>query len=114
MGKHIFYLNHSNRGRFESSRNTPDRFSMGEYTPGRRSRKRNKKDRREAPVSGDKILSARINQLLERFKSDPDKISEIGAKVEMFELNRTIARDMGDAEAEKRLTESLISYLNSI
>ena len=112
--KHNLYSNHSNNGRLASSRNVPTRFSMGEYTPGRRSRKRNKKDRREAPVSGDKILGARINRLLERFKSDPDKISEISAKVEMFELNRTIARDMGDAEAEKRLTESLISYLNSI
>lgn len=109
--KHNLYSNHSNRGRLESSRNTPNRFSMGEFIPGRRSRKRNKKDRREAPVSGDKILSARINQLLERFKSDPDKISEIGVKVEMFELNRTIAREMSDTEAEKNVSPNRLSVI---
>lgn len=112
--KHNLFINHANRGAFVNSKGSHDRVRFSGGFSGRHNREKKKKDRREEKTSGDQFLVILINQLLERYKKNPDVISKIGDKAEMFALNRTIAREMGDDSAEKQLTEKFIAFLKSI
>ena len=113
--KHSLYNNHADRGSCRGARFTPGQ--TGPVNPsmfGSKPRKKDKKNKSKAGRSGDQLLVFLIGQAVERNQKDSAKISEISNRVQMYALNRTIARDLDDKESEKQLTTDFIDFLNSI
>lgn len=88
--------------------------TKGSYFPYRPKGPRAKNKKSGEPVSGDPFLATRIKFLLDKYKTDPKTISKILTETQMYEVNRTIARDLKNADSEKQLTEEFIEFLNSI
>lgn len=113
--RHFLYNNHANRGTYQGARYTPDQTGSAIRSMfGSKPRKKGKKNKSKAGRSGDQLLVFLIGQAVERNQKDSAKISEISNRVQMYALNRTIARDLDDKESEKQLTTDFIDFLNSI
>ena len=113
--KHFLYNNHADRGTYQGARYTPDQIGSAIASMfGSKPRKKGKKNKSKAGSSGDQLLVFLIGQAMDRNKNDSAKIAEIGNRVQMYALNRTIARDLDDKESEKQLTTDFIDFLNSI
>ena len=59
----------------------------------------------------DKILIIRIKALFDKYKNDPETLQEIGSKLSMFEINRTIARELNDKSSETDIAREFSIYL---
>lgn len=113
--KHFLYNNHANRGTYQGARYAPDQTGSAIRSMfGSKPRKKGKKNKSKVGKSGDQLLVFLIGQAVERNQKDSAKISEISNRVQMYALNRTIARDLDDKESEKQLTTDFIDFLNSI
>ena len=113
--KHFLYNNHANRGAYQGARYNPGQTGSAFASMfGSKPRKKGKKNKSKAGRSGDQLLVFLIGQAVERNQKDSAKISEISNRVQMYALNRTIARDLDDKESEKQLTTDFIDFLNSI
>ena len=62
----------------------------------------------------DMILETRIKTLLDKYKDDPEIISEVNACLSMYECNRTIALNLGDKKSVAKLTKEFTNQLNEI
>ena len=109
--KHALYNNHKKNKTLGSG---PIEGAKGSYFPNLPKGPRAKNKKSGEPVSGDPFLATRIKFLLDKYKADPETTNKILTETQMYEVNRTIARDLKSAESEKQLTEEFIEFLNSI
>lgn len=109
--KHALYNNHKENKNLGSG---PSDGTKGSYFPICRKEPRAKNKKSGEPVSGDPFLATRIKFLLDKYKADPETTNKILTETQMYEVNRTIARDLKNADSEKQLTEEFIEFLNSI
>ena len=109
--RHFLYNNHKKNKKLGSG---PVDCIKGKYFPNLPKSPRAKNRKPGEPVSGDPFLATRIKFLLDKYKADPETTNKILTETQMYEVNRTIARDLKSAESEKQLTEEFIEFLNSI
>ena len=109
--RHSLFINHMTSNKHGSG---PIGGTKGSYFPNQPKGPRAKNKKPEEPVSGDPFLATRIKFLLDKYKADPETTNKILTETQMYEVNRTIARDLKSAESEKQLTEEFIEFLNSI
>lgn len=109
--RHALYNNHKENKPLGSG---AIEGTKGSYFPNLLKRPRAKDKTPEEPVSGDPFLATRIKFLLDKYKADPATTNKILTETQMYEVNRTIARDLKNVESEKQLTEEFIEFLNSI
>lgn len=62
----------------------------------------------------DKVLETRLSLLFKKYKDDPDTIDEIRSTVSMFEINRSIARNLKSKTSEADLTKKFKDYLTTL
>ena len=72
------------------------------------------KDQNHTKSKTDLILESKIKYLLEKYKDNFSVKEDILSKLSMYELNRTIATDMGDMKTFKCLTKEFNDYLNEL
>ena len=72
------------------------------------------KDQNQTKSKTDIILESKIKCLLEKYKDDSSTKEDILSKLSMYELNRTIAKDMGNVKTFKLLTKEFDDYLNGL
>ena len=109
--RHALYNNHKENKTLGSG---PIEGAKGSYFPNLLKGPRAKDKKPEEPVSGDPFLATRIKFLLDKYKADPETTNKILTETQMYEVNRTIAQDLKNADSEKQLTEEFIEFLNSI
>ena len=72
------------------------------------------KDKKQTKSKTDLILESKIKYLLEKYKDNSSIKEDILSKLSMYELNRTIAKDMEDVKTFKFLTKEFDDYLTRL
>ena len=59
-------------------------------------------------------LEDSVNEILTLYEDSPNVRAEIIGNLEIYILNRTIARDLKSSKSEKKLTEEFTNYLKQL
>ena len=97
MGRNSFWFTYGNKG--DKSKSSVENMSKSVNT-------------QKPKMKKETLLEMRLNSLLEKYKNNPQIKLDILQEVELFNINRAVALELKDYQAEKNLFRKINNYLN--
>ena len=97
MGRNSFWFTYGNKG--DKSKSSVENMGKSVNT-------------QKPKMKKETLLEMRLNSLLEKYKNNPQIKLDILQEVELFNINRAVALELKDYQAEKNLFRKINNYLN--